>query len=108
MVNDEMNELDQHVISQNGDFELFRTEDGNFMINTDALTIEFPSQAVVLRINPHSNAKAENGASMSVKWGFGHQIHFTARLAKSTAYKISRMFPELQMIHCPEDPIRLI
>lgn len=98
----------QHVISQNGDFELYRTDDGNFMINTDRLTLEFPSEAVVLRINPHLDAQAENGASMSVKWGFGHQIHFTARLAKSTAYKIYRSFPELQMIHCHDDPIRLI
>lgn len=98
----------KHVVSKSGDFEFYRTEDGNFMINTDRLTIEFPGQAVVLRINPHCDAQAENGASMSVKWGFGHQIHFTARLAKSTAYKIYRTFPELLMIHCPDDPIRLI
>ncbi len=89
-------------------YTVTKKSDGAFEINGGGFQIEFPCDAVVLRIPSRVSADNHEGATLSVKWGSGHRIHFVARMPIHSAEQLKKAFPEIELIRCSSEPIKLI
>ncbi|MBV7264353.1 hypothetical protein KCG43_20280 [Photobacterium sp. WH24] len=79
-------------------FDVFKKSDDKFEIRSGGIFIEFPADAVELRIDPKDDPYDPMGAYMSVKWGAGHRVHFSAYMPVRSAQDLNKHFPELKIV----------
>lgn len=79
-------------------FNVFKKENGRFELESGGIHIEFPAEAVKLSVLPtEKDPHDPYAAIMSVRWGCGHKVHFTAYMPVISAQKLNAHFPEIEL-----------